>query len=364
MVYILGAGFSAPLGLPMMGDFWRKAREKGRVTPRIENLVKKVVERLDSTAGVHEYFEQERMNIEEALSMLEMSESFEGSGDMAVFKEFICEVIKCCTPDVKEDDTVKTASNWGDFLFGRQVLDRSYGFFVANLHCLDAVEHFYSDIHQTPVRYVIYGKRADASHSYSVVSFNYDMVLERYCDMMKTDREGARVMFGVDRQARAENSCCLAKVHGSVEGCRIICPTFLKGFNIRELPEEWRLAYELIKQANHIRIVGYSLPKTDAYMKYMLKAAVNESRQVDRIDIICRDGTGKVQRSYEEFVKFPYTRFAKGDFQEYMEKIYDHNRQTKATPTRKDVKMVRFDGLELAHEEFCMQKDVWGRSIQ
>jgi hypothetical protein len=45
----------------------------------------------------------------------------------------------------------------------------------------------------------------------------------------------------------------------------------------------WKGALEVLRQAKHIIIVGYSLPKTDIYMQYFLKAAVGPNSDLHKI---------------------------------------------------------------------------------
>jgi hypothetical protein len=48
----------------------------------------------------------------------------------------------------------------------------------------------------------------------------------------------------------------------------------------------WRTALDRLREARNITIVGYSLPSTDVYMQYFLKAAVGPNIDLNRITVI------------------------------------------------------------------------------
>lgn len=67
----------------------------------------------------------------------------------------------------------------------------------------------------------------------------------------------------------------------------------------------WRAALERLRSARNIVIVGYSLPQTDIYMQYFLKAAIGPNRDLNRIvvfdPVLFTNGEGRadMQRRYE-----------------------------------------------------------------
>jgi hypothetical protein len=62
----------------------------------------------------------------------------------------------------------------------------------------------------------------------------------------------------------------------------ILPPVFnkMKSGNVNSV---WQNALNILRQAKHIILVGYSLPKTDIYMQYFLKAAVGPNSNLQRI---------------------------------------------------------------------------------
>ena len=102
----------------------------------------------------------------------------------------------------------------------------------------------------------------------------------------------------------------LTKLHGNVNTKNIIPPTWNKILSDEIIKRSWESSHRLIEQANHIRILGYSLPITDSYIKFLFKSAVINSDNLKSIDVICMDPKQEVQKRYNDFIAFPNYRFA------------------------------------------------------
>ena len=72
VTYILGAGFSAPLGLPVMQDFLAKSKDLYFSDPRRYRHFQRVFELVRNLSITKNYFDADLFNIEEILSILEM----------------------------------------------------------------------------------------------------------------------------------------------------------------------------------------------------------------------------------------------------------------------------------------------------
>ena len=140
-----------------------------------------------------------------------------------------------------------------------------------------------------------------------------------------------------------------AKLHGSIDTNSIIPPTWNKGVNKQEILSAWQLAYNSLIDANHLRIIGYSLPTTDTYIKYLLKSAVMKAQHLKSIDIICLDSDGSVKERYENFITFKYYRFANRNVIDYLQTNY---KKYEKMGIKDPVTELPLDRLEDAHEEF------------
>ena len=59
--------------------------------------------------------------------------------------------------------------------------------------------------------------------------------------------------------------------------------------NIPTVHSIWQGALDVLRAAKHIIIVGYSLPRTDIYMQYFLKAAVGPNSDLRKIIVFNPD---------------------------------------------------------------------------
>ena len=98
----------------------------------------------------------------------------------------------------------------------------------------------------------------------------------------------------------------LIKLHGCVDDpSSIVTPTYRKHFQDSDdcqSSSRWLEAGKLLCGANHIRIIGYSLPETDAYIKYFLKWSALNPKNLKSIDVICYDPDGSVEAHYRQFI--------------------------------------------------------------
>jgi hypothetical protein len=137
----------------------------------------------------------------------------------------------------------------------------------------------------------------------------------------------------------------LAKLHGSVEEGDIIPPTWNKNLH-PNIMHTWNNAYQALSEANHIRIIGYSLPVTDSYLKYLFKSAVVKSKHLKRIDVLCLDPDGSVKSRYDDFIRFHNYRFKASSVEEYLDLLHGY---TEKKNSSEPVSCVQ---LENAHNDF------------
>ena len=111
-----------------------------------------------------------------------------------------------------------------------------------------------------------------------------------------------------------------AKLHGSISNS-IILPTWSK--NVSEsLKSTWELAYRILKSANEIRIIGYSLPISDNYVKYLFLNAFKDAKNLKRIDVITIDNDGEIEKRYKNFFILPNFKFKNANFLEFLLSLY------------------------------------------
>ena len=181
---------------------------------------------------------------------------------------------------------------------------------------------------------------------YAVVTLNYDLVLERAAEYINQGFQ-TNLNFSRTREEASDGATYLAKLHGSTgPGDEIVPPTWNKTLSHRGVVPTWQLAYTLLAEAHYIRVLGYSLPISDSYVRYLLRAAVIDSRHqhLKNLDVVCCDPDGSVKARYDEFVRFHKFRFMSSRTEDYLQEYVG---QHEHWPKR-----IAGDKLEEAHERF------------
>lgn len=343
VVYLLGAGFSAPLGLPVMRNFLTKSKDMYASDQVRFSHFREVFDYIQELSQVKNYYEANLFNIEEILSILEMRNQIGGKKSRR-FVRLILDVINYYTPTSPRVDPSRFSANWYEYPLSDHPRWAPY-FYMAmsllNVHIeMDNTDRRFCARrdHNPPARY-------------SVLTLNYDRALETWSQFLTSCLPGGGdFVFDTGTGATSHNpqvSVPLAKLHGSVDTQQIIAPTWNKAV-ARSMAPVWQRAHDLLKEANYIRVIGYSLPVADAYIKYLLKAAVIDSPNLKGIDVICRDQTGTTRARYHEFVTFTDARFAEADVLQYLAYIRQETIRT-ASIVKNDV---TFNKLEVAHQSF------------
>jgi hypothetical protein len=340
VVYILGAGFSAPLGLPVMNDFLMKSKDMYFKDQQKYSHFNKVFDEIREMAVCKNYYETDLFNIEDILSILEMVRLLSKNNLAETFKRYIRDVIQHYTPN--SITFIKNfPSNWHGFIFDSSW--NPYGYFIGNIQNIGFKR---IDVRSQPTCI----KKPNCDTYYSIITLNYDLIPEMICKFINEyydpDREisFAYDIDGVDNQEY--NKPYLAKLHGSIEEKKtIIAPTWNKADIKKEIKGAWEIAYKALSEANHIRILGYSLPITDAYVKYLLRSAVIKSSYLKSLDVICLDSNNIVKSRFDEFIKFKYYRYANANISDYLSENY----RVYADEGKGDITLNK---LESVHEEF------------
>jgi hypothetical protein len=196
--------------------------------------------------------------------------------------------------------------------------------------------------HRPPVQHEHHGRGLLVLESY------VEYIRRNYRRRYVNEEENLDFWLGPKPAGDRPRSVALAKLHGSVDTDTIVPPTWNKALN-QDLLDSWKLAFELLAEANHIRIIGYSLPTADAYVKYLLKAAVIRAPHLKSIDVLCLDHDGAVRDRYERFVEFDRFRFVSGSVVDYLKMNHRGHVSSGQVPYETPVVM---DKLEDAHEQF------------
>ena len=356
IVYILGAGFSAPFGLPVMRDFLIRAKDLYFQDTKKYAHFKKVLATIDGMHKAKTYFDVDLLNIEEILSILDMEDHVGAQTRTKDFCRLIEDVISAYTPPppkpfIDQIDGRKVYREIrnlsGNDFFSNDSLWQSFGGFVGNLMnlCL-YFEPFSSGYGQ---QYNLYfSPEVSPTTSYSVITLNYDLLFE---NVLKTISEHAEPLSPEIATAQLLR---ISKLHGSVGG-EIVAPTWKKWAG-KSLRNAWRQAYDDLCSATQIRILGYSLPVSDSYVRYLLEAAILKSQHLKNIDVVCLDDPhGTMEHRYRSFINFKFMRFQNRNLKDYiiLDGPYRHywSMHHKSGNNPNDFTFV-YNQLESAHRDF------------
>jgi hypothetical protein len=182
VVYLLGAGFSAPLGLPLMSNFYTKSRDMFLAEPSKYAHFKEVFDTIKEMSIIKNFYDADLFNIEEILSILEMGEYLEGNSLKDEFLTYIEDVIKFYTPEFEKFEDGKIQGVWTDWLFGPHRTWKAYGMFIGNLLNLSFATNsgsFYGRYQE-----IFCQQQMDPSVQYSIVTLNYDLVPDMIADFV------------------------------------------------------------------------------------------------------------------------------------------------------------------------------------
>src|SRR5439155_2011359 len=129
VVYVLGAGFSAPLGIPTVASFLDRAKTLQEEDADNFAYFDKIFDTIKVLERAHNFYATDRTSIEDLLTMLDLKDELAGTTDSQLFKKFICDVVISTTPRIGAGENPQ---RWSDLFFGREPW-ASYGVFVSAL---------------------------------------------------------------------------------------------------------------------------------------------------------------------------------------------------------------------------------------
>ena len=114
ITYLLGAGFSAPAGLPLMSNFILKAKETYYSNNKKYAYFQRIFNKIDELSKIKNFFNSDLYNIEEVLSLFETeSILYRNTKFRKDFIQFISDVIEYYTFDKLEFIPIESNSFHG-----------------------------------------------------------------------------------------------------------------------------------------------------------------------------------------------------------------------------------------------------------
>lgn len=323
--YIVGAGFSKYAGLPLMNDFFFKSKDLyAKLSEKDRKTFDKIFEFYKDYSEVKNFMNMDLMNIEELLSIIEMNKFLNNNN---YIKQYYTNFLKIVIENYTKinDKASDTQSNQ---------IKKKY---------VEFIDHVYGfESEDTP-----FGKvRKPKFLQNGIISLNYDLVLESSIFNNYEYEFG----YGIDdkyidhRFLRFKNKLNLAKIHGSInfiDGASylIVPPTWNKTSEAKIRPI-WKLANDLLTNSENLFFIGYSLPKTDLYVKYLLINGIQKCKNLKRIIVICPDKDNLIQSRFEDFFE---SYFREKSFKFIPKKFEEINWSRLRYSERKDGKLINYD---------------------
>jgi len=303
VVYILGAGFSAQFGLPVMSNFLEKSKDMYAIKDSRNfngnkiDFFGDVYQEIDKLRRCKDFYASDMTNIEEILSLFEMGKMLGVESKQQIdFQNFIAEVIKYHTPSEFDDSEIDFAP-----------LQK----FIKNLFRVGSITGYGNTHYNSELPF------------YAILTFNYDMLLENALSNYRQKKSENYSAQFIEEKNFSNGKLPYIKLHGAVSDPQtIVTPTWKKAFGDNEA-SNWKNAGDILSEANHIRIIGYSLPITDSYLKYFLKWGAAHEQNLKSIDVICLDDEQhSVENRYREFIHNKLNFYNKST-SDYLDAVHD-----------------------------------------
>ncbi len=309
-VFILGAGFSAGIGVPVMSNFIQKAREyyfkeledpKNKEDEENKKKFNKVENYIANISCVRNYLDVDLHNIENLYSLIDIENKIgiQSHELLKAIKYYIWKTIEYFTPG--PHDNKCNIKQYVDF-----------------------VKHINDVSQNNNIKNIVITFNYDLVFEYTIIQFRKSYKEQHCCTFTYPGYDNKRIRI-YDSNYKRDNSdnpydCFtpdinhgvikIIKLHGSInwidpkkkeEVPIIIPPSWRKG-EMAIFDGIWRYAYESIKEANDIYFIGYSLPETDTYFKNLLAVSLSKSKKLKRVIVVNSDNSGNTEGRYRKLI--------------------------------------------------------------
>jgi hypothetical protein len=305
-VFILGAGASVEAGAPLMNNFLDTAQDllnRGAFNAYSEDekAVKEIFRLISELEAIHSRAPIDLNNIESLFGLIEMGNIIKKIGNISPRKlNFYREsLITMITRTLEESMVFGTDS----FQFSAH---ESYAAFASFLK-----------------------KYNEKGNSSSVLTFNYDLGLD-----FALQEKFKKVNYCLKKEDAQNDGFNLMKLHGSInwvvkdrnieivggvkmnsENCIrisreiryrykknlqpvIVPPTWNKNQYHGQLSNVWNGAANELNSADNIIIIGFSIPETDSFFKYLLGLGLMNGNRIRQIVVINKDDSAEIKARY------------------------------------------------------------------
>ncbi len=297
VVFFIGAGFSAPIGLLVMSNFINKVKDLYFSDVEKYSEISKTLKLIEKYSCIKNIMNIDLLNIEDLLSISYMESLInKRSRLLNHINDFIRIIITSYTPDKAIYGVI------------------SFVNFVLNIKLKKSTAYVKDDSGFSKYYMNSPNGKQHKNASYGIISLNYDLIIEQALKELSKLHGIYFIKTGIhnildDQYLITKNitgtGIPMAKLHGSIDR-NIVPPTWNKNIN-NDIREDWVLATQLLSNATHVIFLGYSLPSTDNYIKFLLASSLNCNKKLKNISIITLDNDGETERRYNSLFSISST---------------------------------------------------------
>lgn len=163
------------------------------------------------------------------------------------------------------------------------------------------------------------------------ITFNYDLALDYALSHDLASFGGPNYCLPALQQS---SPVPLLKLHGSINwGYLQVPPTWNKTDYHGELAHVWSRASEELASAENIFVLGYSLPESDSFFRYLYALGSESSNRIKRFWVFNPDSDGSVQARFRAMIgrgiekRFQFIDGESGTFASAIPQIYEELRK-------------------------------------
>ena len=308
-VFILGAGFSRKANMPLIRDFLIKSREAIPWLEQYQRIkevdsIMQVFNYRKSSASTGYYCSIDLENIEELFSLASADPDRNDLDEK--IRTAICSTIDYCASTskpgfvcVSKPGHLPSSDNWQPF----------NGTGIHSFYQNDSAGTFYKIPLYTYYISLIINLFNNNKSDDSIITFNYDLLIENAARSinLKIDYSIPDENIKIKPSWVApisNNSIRLLKLHGSTNWSYsdkklsiyddysslytsdmipfIVPPTWRKNMD-GPLSHVWRSAIDELKNASQIIFIGFSMPETDFYIKFLISLGLKENINLTKV---------------------------------------------------------------------------------
>jgi len=317
-VFILGAGASRDAGAPLMADFLDRAEDlyttKAAGTEHVRADFERVFAAIAELQGIHAKSYLDLYNIEDVFGAVEMASTLGKLGNRSAnaireIRQSLVKVIyttlECCVHfplgaqgDLRPHESYKRFLEFMTNAAAKAGHQFAYITFNYDL-CLDFA------MHHRRIRYDYCLEKTPKSDATPLLKLHGSINWGQSGARIVPEPFGSRVGIPGQKYAILPMGTELNRRSNSDRksgGPVIVPPTWSKSRYRTQLANVWAAAAQQLSEAQNIFVIGYSLPETDSFFRYLFSLGSQGGARLRRFVVVNPDEGERVERRFRDMV--------------------------------------------------------------